>query len=149
MVTNEERREVAEKIRKAAQHDFLGFPCFTSITVERLFNLEVKGTILGVNSYTRESAMRMADLIEPEPERTCHFEPDVIEVLLDEDGNEILDADGNEIETGEPAEDCSAFECSECGYPMIFDPDIGWFDYWSPYKPHFKYCPNCGAKVVE
>lgn len=82
-------------------------------------------------------------------ERTCHFEPDVIEVLLDEDGNEILDADGNEIETGEPAEDCSAFECSECGYPMLYDPDIGWFDYCEPYKPHFKYCPNCGAKVVE
>lgn len=67
MPTNEERREIAEEIRKAAQHDFLGFPCFTSIALERFFNLEVKGTILGVNSYTRESAMRMADLIEPEP----------------------------------------------------------------------------------
>ena len=66
MATNEERREIAEEIRKAAQHDFLGFPCFTSIALERLFNLEVKGAILGVNSYTRESATRMADLIEPD-----------------------------------------------------------------------------------
>lgn len=76
MVTDKERREIAEEIRKAAQHDFLGFPCFTSVTVERLFNLEIKGTILGVNSYTRESAMRMADLIEPEPERTCEWHQD-------------------------------------------------------------------------
>lgn len=73
MLTNEERCEIVEEIREAAQRDFLGFPCFTSITLERLFNLEVKGAILGVNFYTRESAMRMADLIEPEPERTCEI----------------------------------------------------------------------------
>ena len=139
MPTNEERREAVKRLREDARLGALPFIDFLGAVA---YDVAVERDERGVLN-------RLADLIEPEPERTCHFEPDVIEVLLDEDGNEILDADGNEIETGEPAEDCSAFECSECGYPMIFDPDIGWFDYWSPYKPHFKYCPNCGAKVVE
>ena len=109
MVTNEERREVAEKIRKAAQHDFLGFPCFTSITVERLFNLEVKGTILGVNFYTRESAMRMADLIEPEPERTCEW-------MQDEDGNwHTSCGDVFIVCNCESLEDNNIIYCHNCG----------------------------------
>ena len=143
MPTNEERRECAKKLREI---ELVKLPDASS-ELEEIHN--AIGCWFGQDHFSQEFNDRLADLIEPEPERTCHFEPDVIEVLLDEDGNEILDADGNEIETGEPAEDCSAFECSECGYPMIFDPDIGWFDYWSPYKPHFKYCPNCGARVIQ
>lgn len=145
MPTNEERRKVAQKLRNSdiERHQLNPMVSHATVTI-------CGSSIVCIDEESLRMALDyLADLIEPEPERTCHFEPDVIEVLLDEDGNEILDADGNEIETGEPAEDCSAFECSECGYPMIFDPDIGWFDYWSPYKPHFKYCPNCGAKVIN
>jgi ribosomal protein S27AE len=29
---------------------------------------------------------------------------------------------------------------------MMFG-DMGWFDEEPPYKPHFKFCPNCGARV--
>ncbi len=140
MPTNEVRRDAARRLREIGKEIGEGALLWYHISKALGVDLTIGG---------ESAANVLADLIEPEPERTCHFEPDVIEVLLDEDGNEILDADGNEIETGEPAEDCSAFECSECGYPMIFDPDIGWFDYWSPYKPHFKYCPNCGAKVIH
>ena len=124
MPSNEERCDAARRLREISKE--IGEGALLWYHISRALGVDL--TIGG-------------DLIELEPERTCHFYPDVIEVLLDEDGNEI--------ETGNPAEGCSAFECSECGYPMIFDPYIGWFDYWSPYIPHFKYCPNCGAKVIH
>lgn len=73
MPTNEERREIAKSIRKIARRGFLGITYFSSLSIESLFNLEVEGSFLGVNYYTKSSAMRMADLIEPEPERTCKF----------------------------------------------------------------------------
>ena len=70
MPTNEERREIAKSIRKIARRGFLGITYFSSLSIESLFNLEVEGSFLGVNYYTKSSAMRMAnlaDLIEPEP----------------------------------------------------------------------------------
>lgn len=70
-VTNEERCEVAEAIRKTAQQSFLGTRLFTPHSIERLLNLEVEGTFLGIDYYTVGSVLRLADLIEPEPERTC------------------------------------------------------------------------------
>lgn len=131
MPTIEERREAARKLRETGKE--VGEGALLWYHISRALGVDL--TIGG-----EAAANVLAELIEPEPERTCHFEPDVTEIKYDENDNEI--------ETGEPAEDCSAFECSECGYPMLYDPDIGWFDYCEPYKPHFKYCPNCGAKVV-
>lgn len=132
MPTNEERREAARKLRETSKE--VGEGALLWYHISRALGVDL--TIGG-----EAAANVLAELIEPEPERTCHFEPDVTEIKYDENDNEI--------ETGEPAEDCSAFECSECGYPMLYDPDIGWFDYCEPYKPHFKYCPNCGAKVMH
>lgn len=131
MPTIEERREAARKLRETGKE--VGEGALLWYHISRALSVDL--TIGG-----EAAANVLAELIEPEPERTCHFEPDVTEIKYDENDNEI--------ETGEPAGDCSAFECSECGYPMLYDPDIGWFDYCEPYKPHFKYCPNCGAKVV-
>ena len=131
MPTIEERREAARKLRETGKE--VGEGALLWYHISRALGVDL--TIGG-----EAAANVLAELIEPEPERACHFEPDVTEIKYDENDNEI--------ETGEPAEDCSAFECSECGYPMLYDPDIGWFDYCEPYKPHFKYCPNCGAKVV-
>lgn len=132
MPTKEERREAARKLRETSKE--VGEGALLWYHISRALGVDL--TIGG-----EAAANVLAELIEPEPERTCHFEPDVTEIKYDENDNEI--------ETGEPAEDCSAFECSECGYPMLYDPDIGWFDYCEPYKPHFKYCPNCGAKVIH
>lgn len=132
MPTIEERREAARKLRETGKE--VGEGALLWYHISRALGVDL--TIGG-----EAAANVLAELIEPEPERTCHFEPDVTEIKYDENDNEI--------ETGEPAEDCSAFECSECGYPMLYDPDIGWFDYCEPYKPHFKYCPNCGAKVIH
>lgn len=131
MPTIEERREAARKLRETGKE--VGEGALLWYHISRALGVDL--TIGG-----EAAANVLAELIEPEPERTCHFEPDVTEIKYDENDNEI--------ETGEPAEDCSAFECSECGYPMLYDPYIGRFDYCEPYKPHFKYCPNCGAKVV-
>lgn len=132
MPTNEERREAARKLRETSKE--VGEGALLWYHISRALGVDL--TIGG-----EAAANVLAELIEPEPERTCHFEPDVTEIKYDENDNEI--------ETGEPAEDCSAFECSECGYPMLYDPDVGWFDCCEPYKPHFKYCPNCGAKVMH
>lgn len=102
---------------------------------------------------TKPSGMRVLRLPEPQgspdyiecdgqryvPENTCTFYPNETETRFDEDDNEI--------ETNEPSENCDAFECSACGFPMMFG-DMGWFDEEQPYKPRFKFCPNCGARVV-
>ncbi len=72
--------------------------------------------------------------------RTCTYEPE--EYLI------IWDEDDNEIEINEPDEDCPAFECSNCGHEMLYG-EMGWFDEELPYTPHFRYCPNCGFKVVN
>lgn len=135
MPTNEERCEVAHNLRETSDaiSDWGDSNPYWYVMKCVYGDVEIHND--------NELLYRLADLIEPEPERTCHFEPDVTEIKYDENDNEI--------ETGEPAEDCSAFECSECGYPMLYDPDIGWFDYCEPYKPHFKYCCNCGAKVIH
>lgn len=72
--------------------------------------------------------------------RTCTFTPELMATRWDEDDNEI--------DTNEPGYGCPAFDCSNCGYPMMYGCD-GWFDEEPPYTPHFHYCPNCGLRVVN
>ncbi len=74
-------------------------------------------------------------------QETCTYEPSEFATRFDENDEEV--------ETYEPSEDCGSFECSACGFDMLFGYDMGWFDEEPPYKPHFKYCPNCGARVLE
>lgn len=135
MPTNGERREVAARLREARAN-------LESIPVPRGIE-QASFVYLGLLSQAVHGGdlfNRLADLIEPEPERTCRFIPDYIATVYDEDDNEV--------DTEEPSEDCCAFECTECGGAMIYG-DMGWFDTEPPYKPHFEYCPYCGAKVVE
>ena len=73
------------------------------------------------------------------PQNTCAYHPTEIATRYDENDNEI--------ETDEPSEGCSTFECSACGFEMMFG-DMGWFEEKQPYKPLFTFCPNCGARVV-
>ena len=73
------------------------------------------------------------------PQETCTYHPTEYATRFDENDEEI--------ETNDPAEGCGTFECSACGFEMMFG-DMGWFDDEPPYKPYFKFCPNCGARVV-
>lgn len=100
MPTNEERHEIAKAIRKTAQQSFLGTRFFTPHSIERLLNLEVEGTFLGIDYYTVGSVLRLADLIEPEPKRTCRKVP-------------------GRMRYGERKP-----KCSECGYSLG---DPRWF----------------------
>lgn len=89
MAANEERRYVARKLRNAANMpDGVVWKL-----VEKYLGLECDERFGGA-IYTSESVRRLADLIEPESERTCH------------------DFGGEEGTNGE----CYDFACSACGF---------------------------------
>ena len=67
---------------------------------------------------------RLADLIEPE-ERTCHNT------------------------AGKPFAGYRMFSCSECGAYLEVDGDTDANLFAGGERPMPRYCPNCGAKVVE
>lgn len=73
------------------------------------------------------------------PQNTCSYDPTEYATRFDENDNEV--------ETFEPSEDCQSFQCSACGFEMMFG-DMGWFGEEPPYKPYFSFCPNCGARVA-
>lgn len=126
--TSEERREVAAMllIEVKDEDTSLDYP------VHRIIN-----DVLGVNGAWGDKAARiLADLIDP----TCVYEP--TETLTRWDENDY------EHETNEPDFDCATFACSRCGYGMLYGDEYGWFDTEPPYAPHFKFCPNCSARVL-
>lgn len=65
MPTNDERREVAKELRYTASHSLNGYS----------FQRAVEGIAFGAlgDRPWRETLTRLADLIEPEPERTCRW----------------------------------------------------------------------------
>lgn len=71
-----------------------------------------------------EVAARLADLIEPE-ERTCR----------------------NTV--GKPFVGYRMFSCSECGAYLEVDGDTDANLFAGGERPMPRYCPNCGAKVVQ
>ena len=103
--TNEERREVAERLRNMT--------CRDCRYAEQFYEL-LKETVMNVWDFHEfdDVADRLADLIEPEPERTCCI-----------------------YDTDHGFED--SLRCDAC--KMTFN---------RPWQP-FKFCPNCGAKVVD
>ena len=66
MPTNEERREVAAMLRNLAGHK----------AADEELTLDALGLYRGENieGYDTYGVMQLADLIEPEPERTCKME---------------------------------------------------------------------------
>lgn len=101
----------------------------------------------------KTDGMKVLSLLEPQgcpdaiecdgqlyvPQETCTYSPTEYETRFDENDEEI--------ETNDPAEDCGTFECSACGFEMMYG-ELGWFDEEPPYKPNFNFCPECGARVV-
>ena len=90
--------------------------------------------------------------------RTCAYEPDYTGFTWwDENDVEHYEEDS-------ASDECWSASCNKCGFTMIVGDD-GWFRGWDDIKvwddeagtehhgillePIFKFCPNCGAKVVE
>lgn len=129
--TSDERREVAAKLMELAE----GNAAVECSKVAHALGLEyeVHGCIA---AFGRADVTALADFIDP----TCVYEP--TETLTRWDEND------NEHETNEPDFDCGTFACSRCGYEMLYGDEGGWFDTEPPYAPHFKFCPNCRARVL-
>ena len=125
MPTDDERREVAAELRELAK-DYEKVPAWDVIAAGELpapIDDAFMACGLGRAVYATEIFGRLADLIEPE-KRTCRNI-----------------ANKNDREFGAP------FICSECGA----DPHDAesYFCGFSNGEHDWRFCPNCGAKVVE
>ena len=123
--TDDERREVAARLRELAE-DYEKVPVLSIIAAGELpapIDDAFMACGIGRAVYATEICGRLADLIEPE-ERTCRNI-----------------ANKNDREFGAP------FICSECGA----DPHDAesYFCGFSNGEHDWRFCPNCGAKVVE
>ena len=153
MPTNDERREVAARLREtiltegaAVIEKSEGLDAAVAARFVAIPNLVAALNFDKAIVSMQELTDSLADLIEPEPERTCKFVADVMITAWDEDDNEI--------ETGEVADEAD-MSCDNCDYPMMRDECIGWWDEEKgPYggwllTPRFNYCPKCGYRVVD
>ena len=127
MPTNDERREVAARLREP----------FDVLPQGRYYH--ASHTLFGMGLYTssevalRLGVRRLADLIEPE-ERTCRVVTEVRALSL--------------------TQDMHTKSCSACGYVFGSEvhtqllPGLGERVAVDPVViPN--YCPNCGAKVIQ
>ena len=123
MPTNEERREVVARLRakhKERSKPDVWYPQAVG-AYEKAYLLDLEACVPDGKSLFAV----LADLIEPEPERTCRnvFPKDGILPNLPE----------------------TMFRCSECGC------DVQDYESYGICMTGGKwnFCPNCGAKVVE
>lgn len=116
MPTNDERREVAARLRDMAPGS--DWPNY----VAEACGMDVSKMSNNFHTFTEQLCQRIADLIEPE-ERTCRNI-----------------ANKTDREFGNP------FICSECGA----DPHDAesYHCGFSSGEYDWRFCPNCGAKVV-
>lgn len=119
-ISTDERREVARRLREAASYYETMERDVDFYPVESALGLKPAGE----TAYAPESVRSLADLIEPEPERTCRN--------LSDNG---------------------WFTCSECGaygaaYGSSYVDGDGKRWYTTANPPQLNYCPSCGAKVV-
>lgn len=123
MVTDEERREIARKLREIDTSDDPLSNIDMDVQIEEVIGVrEVADpwpTYEWCLAHNQKYLNRLADLIEPEPERTCR--------MTKIGGDRVL---------------AGWWECSECGpvYPPCKDEIAKWA---------LRKCPHCGAKVVE
>lgn len=123
MVTNDERREMAARLRGLAAEDLEDGEFYDCGEVEDALDLATDDGYW----YEVDGVRRLVDLLEPEPERTCTM-----------DKSEFADF-ASEYE--------GLYSCSKCGEETAVlacvneNGDMEWV------KPRF--CGFCGAKVVE
>lgn len=109
MINDSERREIAARLREQKTWDiFTDFEDFIGDLCDAVF--EDEGDLNDI--FRLQSAL--ADLIEPEPERTCHVVARYEAMSRSEIGRERIEL--------------------SCGHIV---------------ERHSKFCPKCGAKVVE
>lgn len=120
MPTNDERRDVAARLRnyENLRESFRESPICAFLDALGVEYLDWKGV-----------CNRLAELIEPEPERTCT----VRQAYFDSDDElyELMDC------ISSSPEDTVACICDSCGIDWRYDRCI---------RPN--YCPNCGSKVI-
>lgn len=130
-VTDDERREVATRLRANAKaHPHMGLLLNFAFADK---GLNPDGEMeYNVTSY--HAALRLADLIEPEPERTCR-------VVTDKN-------------TVSQTQEVHTKYCSKCSY--VFGREQhrqllpGLDEEFVLHAVQIPdYCPNCGAKVVD
>lgn len=114
MPTNDERREIAQKLREYASWE--GSQCL--VYCEHFGEMVLNLFIGKCGESFRANYEYLADLIEPEPERTCR------NIEKDEYGY------------------WHGFVCSECGEDYDESDDMSYS------TKRIKYCPKCGAKVM-
>lgn len=127
MVTDDERREVAGYIRQIDCSGFTAHSMDDGDGRSLLCAYIAEAAGVGHAPYyfdAKPLCDRLADLIEPGPERTCSINADWSNGKL---------------------EHC-VYRCSACGAVML--DDACYFD-GSSDLDWFHYCPNCGAKVTE
>ena len=96
MATDDERREVAARLRDIGEKI-----CYTSRDVLRAIQ-DACGCNVGLDWEDMEELRdRLADLIEPEPERTCKFIP-----FIEDDGSVFI----------ENCSECDAAVLSRCEF---------------------------------
>lgn len=126
MPSNDERREVAARLRKA-EIDNLGLT-YSAHLGESIG--ECVRLVSGHECLVESGLNRLAELVEPEPERTCRI------VGMDCAGNPPYNKSGLRLNS-------TACGCSECGYPF------NWCRSLIQARNEVVACPNCGAKVIE
>lgn len=120
MPTDDKRREASAGLRRLAEkHDGVAW-----FLIAKHLGLVDDEAFLAGPIYTSNSVSRLADLIEPEAERTCHPVP------MDWVGNPPYYNGGVQLNSPTTG-------CSESGYPWKVS---------ITRTPN--YCPNCGARVV-
>lgn len=114
MAADEERRKVAQKLREYASWDEDGELVGCTEFGESVLNL------LSCGDTERECFNALADLIEPEPERTCR-----------------------DVGSG------GKFVCSKCGASLDYEGHYDEPTYWvDDVAAAVEYCPNCRARVI-
>lgn len=112
MIDDSERREVAARLRGLDSHEWYN-------AADEVDALEMAiGCSIGQDWQDQDWWHRLADLIEPEPERTCRMTKKGPEFVL-----------------------AGWWECNECG--PVYPPCNDEIAVWALQK-----CPRCGAKVV-
>ena len=126
MPTDTERREVARRLR----HAWTNVPDRDPVRHQLRVLLEVYEAV-GLDDGESDAIDlfgRLADLIEPEPERTCR--------MVSAFDTDELEHEQENISFS--PEDTLAYRCGGCRFDFRYERGL-----------YPSYCPNCGARVVD
>lgn len=133
MATNEERREAARRLRNdASRPDIMSYYDTNRCMLVLLIEYDA---LQYFDASASELLDGLADLIEPEPERTCKW-------VWGEEWLESSPASPRELQWANWYLDCGCWDGDEDEFEDFDNPD-------EMPKDHWTYCPRCGAKVAS